>query len=90
MRRSRYGLFLGLLFASLSEADVISPTLIAGVCSKMPTNCFKIYRPVCACDNTTYNNECDAKAAGVNVLYLGSCKGPLSSVLIIRQTVPLC
>lgn len=39
----------------------------AGVCTPEPDACYEIYAPVCACDGTTYDNDCMAAAAGVDV-----------------------
>ena len=38
-----------------------------------PTVCTSIYDPVCGCNNVTYGNECEAKAAGVIKWEKGEC-----------------
>ena len=35
--------------------------------------CPDVYTPVCGCDNVTYNNECEAKAAGISKWWAGTC-----------------
>jgi hypothetical protein len=45
-----------------------------GTCTKKPTMCTKIYRPVCGCDGKTYGSACTAAAAGISVVHDGPCK----------------
>jgi len=47
---------------------------IRGTCVKIPQTCFKIFRPVCGCDNKTYGNDCERQAARVSKLHNGKCK----------------
>jgi Kazal-type serine protease inhibitor domain len=45
-----------------------------GVCSKKPTICTMIYKPVCGCDGKTYGSACTAGAQGVSIVHDGPCK----------------
>ena len=44
-----------------------------GTCEVKPIYCTEHIMPVCGCDSTTYNNECEAQASGVNVWMEGTC-----------------
>lgn len=44
-----------------------------GVCAPRPVGCRSDGRPVCGCDNVSYDNECEANLAGTSVLREGPC-----------------
>ena len=66
------GEFCSKLFGSCAES---------GKCEERPTDCSEhghsIVKPVCGCDDKSYDNFCLAAAAGVNVKHEGKCStGP--------------
>lgn len=44
-----------------------------GVCIKVPEVCDAVIVPVCGCNNTTYDNNCQRQKAGVQKLKDGPC-----------------
>lgn len=44
-----------------------------GSCRLRPEVCNTGIQPVCGCDGMQYNNECEANAAGTDILNAGSC-----------------
>ncbi len=44
-----------------------------GVCTDLPTTCPTTIAPVCGCDGNTYDNACEASAAGVTIASEGAC-----------------
>jgi hypothetical protein len=45
-----------------------------GRCVKAAELCTRIVRPVCGCDDRTYGNDCERRAAKVQKAYDGRCK----------------
>ena len=46
-----------------------------GVCKAKPETCPEVVDPVCGCNHKTYNNDCLAAQAGMNVIHKGKCGG---------------
>jgi hypothetical protein len=44
-----------------------------GDCRRRPDFCPDVVLPVCACDGMTYGNECEANAAGQDIIHEGRC-----------------
>lgn len=60
-------------FCQWSAAAICGAADAGGTCQYKPDFCPAIYNPVCACDGTTYSNECAASRAGTSVSSLGAC-----------------
>ena len=48
---------------------------VQGICKPKIVSCPKIKAPVCGCDDTTYDNVCEAQKANVTVKNGGKCGG---------------
>ena len=56
----------------------------AGTCRTRPDACPAVAAPVCSCDGSTYENECEAAAAGVNVARAGPCDAECGTIVGIE------
>jgi len=48
---------------------------VQGECAPIPDDCPPGGEPVCACNGVTYDNECEASAAGTSIDHAGPCAG---------------
>ncbi|MEO0323097.1 MAG: Kazal-type serine protease inhibitor [Myxococcota bacterium] len=62
-------------FCDFRDADMCGFADASGVCAPRPVDCPDVEEPVCACDGRTYGNECEAHAAGTDVLLREPCEG---------------
>jgi hypothetical protein len=65
------GCALSTQFCSVLTGDCGATAL--GTCMTPPTACSPNGPFACGCDGVTYGNDCEAHAAGVNVLHEGGC-----------------
>jgi hypothetical protein len=49
--------------------------------------CTEEYNPVCGMDNVTYNNDCLAKKAGIEIQYNGSCAVEIDIMAYVQRGV---
>jgi hypothetical protein len=61
------------LYCQHSEGAACGELDQSGTCAKAPTVCPKDLLRVCGCDGTTYNNSCEAAAAGMSIRSSGPC-----------------
>jgi hypothetical protein len=59
-------------FCKFGEGDC-GENLGWGICTAWAQPCDLTFIPVCGCDDMTYANECNAKAAGIDVAHDGPC-----------------
>ncbi|MBI5526199.1 MAG: hypothetical protein HY897_07675 [Deltaproteobacteria bacterium] len=52
---------------------------VNGCCQLVGCACPLYYDPVCGADGNSYGNECEARCAGVEVVYKGECKAQCMS-----------
>jgi hypothetical protein len=56
--------------------DLCGAADVPGTCQPRPDVCDTVIDPVCGCDGVTYNNQCEAAGAGIDIASHGSCDAP--------------
>jgi hypothetical protein len=63
-----------------SDAPVAPPKGGTGICTPQSLTCAAVSAPVCGCDNKTYINDCQRRAAGISKASEGPCGSPVINV----------
>lgn len=63
----------GSMFCALENEETCGGP---GLCRPLSEFCYQVMAPVCGCNGVTFNNDCYAHAAGVNVNHDGACDAP--------------
>ena len=50
-----------------------TPAGIPGECMDIPLGCPDVWAPVCGCDEVTYGNDCERRAAEAQLHHVGEC-----------------
>jgi hypothetical protein len=63
-------------YCAFSPASMCGESDGTGTCRDIPQACDQLFKPVCGCDQTSYDNECLAAMHAVGVLHEGACEQP--------------
>ncbi len=64
-------------FCDIDMPNACGGADLSGTCRTVPQECTLQWNPVCGCDGVTYGNDCERRAAKVQLNHPGECGKPL-------------